>query len=73
VKEKCSKQFCVRVFDSGEQGVDEGIGLEEGEVFGFFAHADIFHRQAELLPDRDDHVSLAVSIFVSTIPVHFTA
>jgi len=45
-----------------EQGVDEGVGLEQGQVFGLFADADVLDRQADLLADGDDDAALGGAV-----------
>ena len=38
---------------SREQRVDEAVGAEDLQVVDAFADADVFHRDAHLLTDRD--------------------
>ena len=57
-----------------EQGFDERVGLEQGEVFGLFAHPHVLDRQADLLRIATTTPPLAVpSSLASTMPVHCTA
>ena len=41
-----SRRLFLRIFAGYfvKQGIDEGIGVEQGQVFGLFTHSDVFHR-----------------------------
>src|SRR5688572_12231380 len=50
---------CAALFrKEREQRFHELVGIEDGEIFGLLADADVLDRQAELLADRDHDATL---------------
>ena len=49
-------------FCFGEEGFDEIFGVEGFDVFGFFAEADEFDGQIELVADGDDDAALGGAV-----------
>jgi hypothetical protein len=61
-KLRASRPFFLRRVgfcrEPGKKSLHERVGLKKGQIFSFLADAYVFHRQSELLADRDYHASL---------------